>query len=104
MKRIVLGCVTEFGKCGNPQEILQFSVVNFASFDTTSDFEEFDDYSSSGSFSSPEEDYGSVNNASEFPSDRRRRRHCTGCAAGVTKEQQFPVSEQAKKRHPRRRC
>ena len=103
MKRIVLGCVTEFGKCGDPQEILQFSVVNFASFDTTSDFEEFDDYSSSGSFSSPEEDYGSVNNASEFTSDRRRR-HCTGCAAGVTKEQQFPVSEQAKKRHPRRRC
>ena len=47
-------------------EIFQFSEVNFASFDTTLDFEEFDDYSSSGSFSSPEEDYGSVNNASEF--------------------------------------
>jgi len=31
------------------------------------DFEEFDDYSSSGSFSSPEEDYGSVNNATRNP-------------------------------------
>ena len=61
-----IGCVTKFGNCGNPHEILLFSVVNFASYDATSDFEEFDDYSSSGSFSSPEEDYGSVNNASEF--------------------------------------
>ena len=39
---------------------------NGASFDTTTDFDDFDDYSSSGSFASPEEDYGSVNNASEF--------------------------------------
>ena len=40
--------------------------IEIASFHPTSDFEDYDDYNSSGSFSSPEEDYGSVNNASEF--------------------------------------